>query len=95
MSGLQSMPTVRPQVHRRSGYVRNRQGVVPAAPEVLTPGAVRVCPKVAAQFLGITENALSHLRRKGRGPAWYFHMGRIAYDVAVLKAYVAGEENAQ
>ena len=71
----------------RRPYRVGRNGIVPAVPDEVTPGAVRVGQKAAANFLGISEQALSALRRRGTGPAWYYHMSRIAYDVAALKEY--------
>ncbi|PJE23628.1 MAG: hypothetical protein CK431_10250 [Mycobacterium sp.] len=94
MSGLQSMPTVQPQgMNPRSGYVLSRGGFVPSAPTQITPGAVRVGAEAAARFLGVREETLRSWRKRGRGPAWYFHMGRIAYDVAVLEGYAAAQQN--
>lgn len=68
-------------------YNISRNGWVPAAPTAVTAGAVRVCEVAAAQYLGISRQALVDRRRRGTAPAWYWHMGRRAYDVAVLQAY--------
>jgi hypothetical protein len=68
-------------------YTASRYGQVPAAPPAATAGAVRVCEKAAAAYLGIALDALVARRRRGTGPAWYWHMGRRAYDIAVLDAY--------
>jgi hypothetical protein len=73
----------------RTPYSLTRNGYVPAAPAAATAGAVRVCELAAAKYLGITYTALKDRRRRGTAPAWYWHMGRIAYDVTVLQAYAA------
>ncbi|WP_099021204.1 hypothetical protein [Mycolicibacterium palauense] len=57
------------------------------APKGVTPGAVRLSEEAAAEYLGLTRIALSTRRRRGTGPTYYMHMGRIAYDIAVLDAY--------
>ena len=61
------------------------------SPEV---GSGRMSAREAAEFLGISESALSDRRRRGCGPAWYRHEGRITYDMSALEEFAA-ERNIQ
>lgn len=72
----------------RLAYAPGRLGV-PMVPAEVTPGAVRVGASAAAKFLGVPIATMAMWRRRGRGPAWYMHMGRIAYDVAALQEFAA------
>lgn len=63
------------------------KGISDAAPVAFRPGMKRLSEAAAAEYLGLTLMALRERRRRGTGPAWYRHMGRIAYDVTELDAF--------
>lgn len=53
----------------------------------MTPGAKRLSADAAGHYLGFTKSKMRDLRKRGKGPKWYIHMDRIAYDVTDLDEY--------
>ncbi|WP_301119901.1 helix-turn-helix domain-containing protein [Mycolicibacterium fortuitum] len=75
------------RVHGGLGLARPRR-TAPARNEP-TPGAVRLSAEAAAKYLNTSVHTMISWRRRGQGPRWYKHMGRVAYDVADLDAFQA------